>query len=357
MASVNDVIRDLQIRHSVGIQRLSTDIVRKIVRLLNAADAEIVAKLLARGATLEGSFTSVRLKSLLEALRIINHDAHVLLGKELRQELRDLARYEVAFQCDLLSRVIPIAVDFVTPSAPMLDAIITSRPFQGALLKDTVRDLERGKFKLLSNVVRLGMVQGETTDQIVRRVRGTKAANYRDGILQVSRTSAERVVRTATNHVANAARETLYAENDDLIKGVQWVATLDTRTCASCAALDGKVQDMGAGPRPPLHLSCRCATVPVTKSWRELGIDADEFPPGTRASMNGQVSATETYDTWLRKQSASVQDEALGKTRGAAYRRGDLSVDRFVDTRGNQWTLDELRAREKAAFEKAGLAA
>jgi SPP1 gp7 family putative phage head morphogenesis protein len=359
MPSLNDEIRDLLIRHQVGLQRLSTSTLRKIVKLLDEADADIVAKLLARAATLEGSFTSQRLKYLLDALRVINRDAFVRLGKELRKELQDLARYEVEYQIDMLTRTIPVAVDIVSPSAPIIDAIVTSRPFQGALLREVVRDMERSKLKAVSNAVRLGMIEGESMEQIVRRVRGTKAMNYKDGALAAPRASAERIVRTAVNHIANAAREELFEQNDDLIKEYQAVATLDTRTCPRCAALDGKRYKVGDKRRPryPLHLQCRCVYVPITKTWRELGVDADEVPPSTRASMNGQVSATETYATWLKKQSAAVQDDALGPTRGALFRRGGLDVDRFTNRAGDQWTLDELRARESGAFAKAGLAA
>lgn len=357
MATVNEELRDLQIRHHVGIQRLSTAIVKKLIKLLDASDAEIVAKLQARGATLEGSFTSQRLQYLLRALRDINRDAHVRISGELRTELTDLAKYEADFQKRLLSNTVPVAVDIVSPSAQALSAVVTSRPFNGRLLRDAVKDLETGKLKLLKAEIQKGIIQAETTDQIIRRIRGTKALNYKDGILNISRTATERMVRTATNFVANAAREELFAENRDLIKSVMWVATLDTRTCVQCAELDGTEFDMDAGERPPAHLNCRCATIPVTKSWRALGIDADEVPSGTRASMDGQVPATETYNTWLRKQSAGVQDEALGKTKGALFRRGNLPIDRFTDARGNELTLDQLRQREAAAFEAANLAA
>src|SRR5690606_21283229 len=103
--------------------------------------------------------------------------------------------------------------------------------------------------------------------------------------------------------------------------------------------------------------NCRCVRVPVVKGWRDLGFDFDEIDPGTRASMNGQVSATETYDTWLRKQPASVQDEALGPTRGKLFRQGGLKIDAFTNWAGDELTLDELRRKEAEAFEKAGLAA
>lgn len=355
--SLNDQLRDYEIQHAVGIQKLSTSVLRRVIKLLNAADADIVQKLLDRQPTLEGNLTSARLKHLLNALRVINRDAYIAVGRALREELRAVARYEAEFQVNLLTKVVPVALDLVSPTAEMLDAIVYSRPFQGAILRDVVRDMEKSKLKLLSNAIRLGMVEGESMDQIVRRVRGTKAMNFRDGVLDIPKRSAERIVRTAVNHISNAAREKTFEQNADLIKGSMWVSTLDTRTCPECAALDGKVFELGTGPKPPRHLMCRCCLAPLTKSWRELGIDTDEVPAGTRASMNGQVSATETYNSWLKKQPASVQDEALGPTRGALFRRGEVEIDRFTNRAGDAWTLDELRARESAAFEKAGLAA
>ncbi len=357
MPTLNEKLLDLSVRHQVGIQRLSAGVIRRIVSVLNQADAELVKKLLARSPTLEGTFTSQRLQFLLKAVREINHDAHVELGSQLRDELKGLARYEAQYQTDLLQRTLPVKVDIVAPTANMLDAVVTSRPFQGRFLRDWVKDLEAGTMKRLTGAIQQGMIQGETTDQIVRRVHGTQAAGFKDGILQTSRNQARNMVRTAVNHVSNAARERLYAENDDLVKGVQWVATLDTRTCEECGGLDGQVFEMDEGPRPPAHPSCRCATVPVIKSWKELGIDLEEAPDGTRASMDGEVAATQTYNEWLGDQTAAVQNEALGPTRGALFREGGLAVDGFTDNAGNILTLDQLRQREAEAFEKAGLAA
>jgi SPP1 gp7 family putative phage head morphogenesis protein len=355
MPTANEAIQQLQIRHAVGLQRYSAHVVREVIRILETSDREIVAKLRARGATLEGTFTSERFKTLLEAVREINQAAHTELANRLRPELRELAKYEAQFQAQLIQRAVPVAVDIVTPPAGLLNAVVTSKPFEGRLLREWVAELSAGKMKRLRDALRLGMVQGETVEQIVRRIAGTRANNYRDGILEISRRGARAMVQTATNHVANSAREEMFKANEDLIKKVQWVATLDTRTCPTCSALDGEVFDIDQGPRPPRHINCRCTTIPITKSWRELGIDLDEVPPGTRASMNGQVPSTMNYQSWLKSQSAEVQDEALGKTRGALFRRGGLTVDRFVDTRGNQLTLDELRETESRAFKRANL--
>lgn len=357
MATVNETIADLEVRHMVGIQRLSSGIIRKLIPLLDKADAEIVAKLLDRGDVLEGSFTSKRLEKLLEAIRQINHDAHVLVGRELRSELRALAGYEAQFQARLIGSALPVAWDIVTPTVETLYAAVTARPFQGRLLKEWLTDLDTNAARRVRDAVRMGVVQGETIDQIVRRVRGTRALNYADSAMAISRRGAEAMVRTAVSHTTTVARNELYQANADLIEKEQWVSTLDTRTCPTCQGLDGETFELGKGPATPAHIGCRCVRVPVTKSWKELGFDIEELEPSTRASMGGQVPATMTYGEWLRKQPAGTQDEALGPTRGKLFRDGKLPVDRFTNRQGDELTLDQLREREAEAFQRAGLAA
>jgi SPP1 gp7 family putative phage head morphogenesis protein len=146
---------------------------------------------------------------------------------------------------------------------------------------------------------------------------------------KVSKRQATTVVRTAVNHVVTNAREETYKENSDVIKGVQFVATLDERTSYICIALDGRVFDIGEGPRPPTHHQCRSTTVPVVKSLKELGLSDKEFPASTRASMNGQAADTTVYPEWLKKQSVETQNAVLGKKRGELFRSGKLDLRKF----------------------------
>ncbi len=357
MAAVNDALFDAAVRHQVYLIRYSTSVVRKIVALLNKVDADLVAQIIKRDPTaVEGAASFRRLEALLEAVREINRDAYNQVQRAMRGEMGQLAVYETGFQQRLLTGTIPVELDVTTPAASQLKAAVLARPFQGRLLKEWVSGLEASAFGRLRDAVRIGFVEGQTIDQIVRRVRGTAAQNYSDGILEISRRGAETMVRTALSHTANFAREQVYSENADLIKAVRWVSTLDNRTSAICRARDGKIYPVNEGPRPPAHPNCRSTTMPIVKSFRDIGIDIDEAPPGTRASMNGQVPADLTYPEWLKKQSAAMQDEILGKTKGALFRKGGLDVDKFVDMRsGREFTLDELRVREDAAFKRAGV--
>src|SRR3546814_3657942 len=72
--------------------------------------------------------------------------------------------------------------------------------------------LESAKAAKIRDAIRMGFVEGQTIDEMVRTLRGTKAAGYADGLLEISRRDAAAVVRTAVNHTGNYAREALYAE-------------------------------------------------------------------------------------------------------------------------------------------------
>jgi SPP1 gp7 family putative phage head morphogenesis protein len=358
MPSLNDDLFDSAVRHQIGLTRYSTSTVRKILALLNRVDDDLVAKIKDHDPdAVSGAWSGKRIEKLIAALRVLNREAYTVVGKELRAELIDLAEYEVEYQSAAFASASPVDLRIKVPNREVLKAAVDSRPFQGALLKEWVSGLEEGRARRLRDAVRIGFVQGETVDQIVDRVRGTKALNYRDGVLDISRRSAEAMVRTAVNHTATRAREDLYSQNTDLIKGVRWVATLDSRTTAVCRGRDGIVYEVNKGPRPPAHIGCRSTTICVTKTWREMGIDIKDPPVGIGAKIDGGVPAAPNYGDWLRRQPKAVQDEVLGKAKGQLFRKGGLTMDRFIDTTGAEYTLDELRRREKQAFEKAGLAA
>jgi SPP1 gp7 family putative phage head morphogenesis protein len=111
----------------------------------------------------------------------------------------------------------------------------------GGLLSEWVQGIADGRFARIRNEIRQGEFVGEDADVIVRRLRGTRSANYRDGVLEISRRSVKGMVGTVFNHVANRARHTLYRENMDVIDGVMFSSILDDATCDECAGLDGEI--------------------------------------------------------------------------------------------------------------------
>ena len=354
MPTANEEALDASVRHQIGILRYSSSVVKKVVSLLNRVDERLVGELAKRGVGDE-SFTKRRMELLLDAVRSIIAEAYGRATTTLNDELKGLAGYERDFQIDMLGRVVPIRFDYIKPTSAQLYAAVTARPFEGRLLKDWYTDLEAGAYRRLRDTIRMGYVEGRTTDQIVRDIRGTRVQQYKDGVLEVSRRGAEATVRTAINHTATIARNETYRANASVIKGTVWISTLDMRTTAVCRARDGNVYPLDSGPRPPAHIGCRSSTGPVLKSWKEMGINLKEAPEGTRASLTGQMPASMTYQDWLRKQPKDVQEDILGVSKAKLFRSGSLPLDRFVDRAGHEYTLEQLRQRESEAFQKAGL--
>jgi len=162
--------------------------------------------------------------------------------------------------------------------------------------------------------------------------------------MEISRRGAQAMTRTAVNHTASLARQQMYEKNTDIIGSEQFSATLDGRTTPLCRALDGKKYPVGKAPVPgrDTHIGCRSTIIPVVKTWRELGIDIDEAPESTRASFDGQVPESTTYNEWLKGQDPKFQDSILGPGRGELFRQG-VPVDKFVDLEsGRSFTLKEL---------------
>ena len=84
--------------------------------------------------------------------------------------------------------------------------------------------------------------------------------------------------------------------------------------------------------------------VPITKSFRELGIDIDEPAPSTRASDEGPISANITFDDFLKRKTVDEQDEMLGKGRAELFRAGKITLRDLLDQSGNPLTLKQLKA-------------
>lgn len=346
-SSVNARLQDRAIAHAIYFQRLKTQTVRDIVGFMNRRVIpemeRTVATRLAAGERLSASVTA-RLEIVRDGLRGVAFAGFEESRLRLSDALERIAEYEAQWQAATANRILPaIDVAYELPSPATLRALVETQPFEGRVLKDWWGGVAADAQVRIDDVVREGVASGRTTPEIMARITGDEGVG--DAPFRALRRNAEAVVRTATQEVSTAARMETYRENDDLVKGWQFVATLDARTTLICASEDGKVYPVGEGRPPPLHFGCRSTTVPVMKSFAELGFAGIDVPAGSRASMDGEVAEKTTYDEWLRGQPRAVQDEALGPERAALF-RGGLKIERFVDAGLRPLTLDELRALE-----------
>ena len=239
--------------------------------------------------------------------------------------------------------------------------------------------------------VQLGMLQGESINNIVRRVAGTRANSFKDGDLSIARRDARTIVSTAVNHVSNAARDEVWRENADVVPAKIWTATLDGHTSAICRKNDGKGAPIGKNNLPdgvkpldpinsalpahpnersvwtgyidglqmlgsrPFVLTSRNEKIDFRKMAREQGKSIKEVRADWAKKHIGEVPAQTNYLEFLKRQAVEFQEDVLGKTKATLFRKGDLSLDEYVDSVGNEITLKQLAATIPEAFMRAGL--
>lgn len=365
--SVNERLADEAVRHAVYFDRFSNGVVRRIISLLNRTDRDLSAQLIAALERLPAeSFSVERLESLLSSVRELNRQAYMAVDLELTKELKEYVAYEVGYQHQLFENVLPVQVSFARVSVEQVYSAAYSMPFRGKLLREWASKIEADRMVRIRDTIRIGYVEGRTTSQIVQSIMGTRARGYEDGVIEIDRRNARAVVQTALSHTAGVTRDRFYSENSDLIKSTAWLSTIDLSTTPECRIRD-RLQYTTTDHKPighkipwlsgpgRLHFCCRSTSTPITKSWKELGIDLPEMDPSTRASLDGQIPADMTYAAWLKKQPASRQDDVLGPTRGKLFREGNLPMERFYSDKGKYLSLAELRERDAEAFKRAGL--
>jgi len=343
MATANKNILNKMVAHEIDVLGYGNSLSKKIIGILNKSDEAIFTKLVKVVDALPDGTVNVRkLDKLIEPIVKINNEAYKKARIELERNMAGFTEQEIDFQVKVINQESAAKIKTIAPEQVYAAAL--AQPFQGQILSEYFSKLSEQKVSMINNAVRMGLIEGEPTNAIVKVIRGTRQLDYKDGMLAITRRNAEAVVLTSLAHFQNFAQEALYDANADIIKGYRYTATLDTRTTELCASRDGKFFKIGE-PKPaiPAHYRCRSRYVPVLKSFRELGLDVDEFPASTRASMDGQVPEKLTYSDWLKNQSFERQVAVLGKTRAELFRQGKLTLDKFISPTGHLYTLDELR--------------
>jgi hypothetical protein len=223
-----------------------------------------------------------------------------------------------------------------------------------------------------ADAVTEGLGLGETTDDLVRRIRGTATGRrntyeingrqytyveFRGGIMDTSTRNARSLVRTSVQTVASTARRETFLENQDVVKGVVQVSTLDTRTTVTCIAYGGKAwslpdyepidHDLPYNGGTPRHWGCRSTEAPLLRSWDELGIDLDEVAGGAGrwSRLDGEVPADISMDAFLNRRTDAQVDEMLGPGVADLWRSGAVSLEDLIDRQtGRPLSLADLEA-------------
>ena len=231
--TLNERLLNATLRRHVQVLRLETSVARRIVTLIKALDREIEAELAARIGRLSPrdreelatrqTFTTRRLQALRRTLENQRKAIESALRQGILGETDGLARFEAEASVRALQAAFAtVSLDIITPEIGLLNSIARSRPLQGKHLREWTQNWSRDKRSRTLEQIRLGVIAGENENQIGRRIRQ---------VHQTKRHHANAIARTAVaSIITHAQRETAQA-NDDVVKSMVWVATLDHSTC------------------------------------------------------------------------------------------------------------------------------
>jgi len=233
----------------------------------------------------------------------------------------------------------------------------------GEVVNKAFRGLAESQAQRFNAVVRTGILTGEPTPQIARRLIGrldfgelAKTARQQalagGELTKMANHQVLTLVRTSVNQVNNAASQQVYKANEDVTQKYKYLATLDSRTSAICRSLDGKIFEYGKGPEPPVHFNCRSTTIAVI-DYKALGLQPPEEvleTRGTRRSEGGGASAETNYGQWLMGKSREYQKDVFrSETRAAYFRKlsreygPQQALSRMVREDGSEVTLKQLQ--------------
>jgi len=396
-------------RNAIDLNRFSNSVAKRIVITYNDLILDAVDQL-RRLDELDVSAKAVRLQAILAQLKESLDGWAGTSTLAAAQELQGVAELQGQFVANELRRALPIdlreqvrsvqispqfaqavavtdptALSVVALSDDLQAAVAGARQtFQltatqgtmitlpnGKVLAKSFRGLAESQADLFAKTVRNGLLTGESTDKLARRLKGRlkfgdlgplsvkQLAQAGGELTTVANRQIMAMVRTSINQVANASSQQVYEANQDVTKRYRYVATLDSRTSPICRALDGKEFDYGKGPTPPQHFNCRSTTVPVI-DYKGLGIEppppSDLRRPNTafgpsRSTRNDTVPSNQTYGEWLEKQPKAVKADVLGASKVSFFESrvkkvGPTQAIRdFVSQDGSELTLDQLKLK------------
>lgn len=208
----------------------------------------------------------------------------------------------------------------------------------GSPLRAILAELGPAAASAVQTALLAGIATGQGPRDIAQAVQRAFGGNLARA-LTIARTETLRAYRESSRRV--------YEANSDVLEGWTWHAKLDTGTCAFCWSMHGSLHEVTE--RFASHPRCRCASVPLTKTWPALG------SPGVRETRIEVPAGAQRF----ARLSTADQHAVLGPAKFAAYQDGAMSLE---DVRGfrldPRWgpvgyersLRDILGVREAAAF-------
>lgn len=304
-------------------QEWKADLAAYVDRIAAVQDPKVKRLLTAELDALSTNSSISRLEALQGQIDLILNDLFDKGVAQMKEEFGDLFVEGYYKKCyDLQSR----ARFFNEISKIDYSAIesVVSYPWSGAMFSDRLWQNKQALIFNTREILTQGIIQGKSIGTMSTALSAKMGQSYKN---------AERLIRTEANHIHSESDRAAYKEAG--VEEYEYVATLDSRTCEICGALDGKhfkVKDAQPGVNyPPMHPNDRCTTVEYDPDdeldWLNSG---KPMPKNT------------TYEEWYNQQVERNGQGSVEMERKKTYnRKADLEqFDAYTERLGSDAPSD-----------------
>ncbi|HDZ15655.1 hypothetical protein LCGC14_0570340 [marine sediment metagenome] len=358
--TANETFRDFFLRRQHFIQRYENGVLRDMALSFRQAYPELQARMLnlqnvipAPGTGFTQQFRIQRMRAQLADMQGIMNTAAINSSNHLTQALADFAHAENQAIAGMYAQQFgKVGIDFMQLPFRQIDSILQEPLIwqrRGIGIADVMLENVDKAMARIRGELTQSIILGEDMAQAAKRLTGTVGRFTGLTAKQLARRT-EVIARSEIQNVAAQVSRQITQENNDVLKSVVFTATLDSRTCKQCMALDGGVYRLdpktGAhnGPLIPIHPMCRCLYIPQSYSWQELAKRNNvPFDKRQKAFFDGAVTKTITYDAWLKTLSTAEQVEILGLARQRLWSSGQIKLNQMATSK-RILTIEQLEA-------------
>lgn len=361
------------LKHEVYLQRLATEMVNK--KLFPSLDAAYKAiRLILLDA--EAISSPTKLNAVTREITKAVNESLQSGWDDVTKELEAVAVYDAGWNAAVLGAVAEQKLkvpgkgnitDYINKSLMSLTSGQTPKVGTWA---EFVSENVSGYAAQVNNLVKAGYVNGATVGQMTSDVR-----QFNEGL---GNQQAETLVRTGQLHYSQQARRAMAEDNSDIIDKEYPVVVFDNRRSITCSSIYINHKNgwpLGKSPvgYPPYHFQCRTIIIygingmgdprgemPAIAAGPDYPDDAAKKPVYRGKRDIGkfkieQVRYGTNLDNFMKDQGFDYVADNIGTTKAKLLFDGKLSLARMADVYGKPLTIEQLKVKERAAFERAGL--
>ncbi len=230
------------------------------------------------------------------------------LTREIEAQARRLQDGAIGAGIDMGAKALDAAgVLFGRPAIEQVQALINY--VDSAAFQQRLRRYGSTYAGEVSDTILSMAAQGKDPRKIARAVRDLMRGQPLN--------DAQRMVRTVQLWGARRGQQSIFQKNADVVLGWLWSSARDKRTCFGCLAKHGSKHPITEVLND--HHLGRCAMVPLTPSWADLG-----FEDGT------DLTVVETGEAWFGTLPETEQRGMMGPARWTAWKDGAFTFDQLA---------------------------